>query len=510
MRPPAPRPAPIGAWIVSASVGLAIAWRMPGDLLLSVDLVAGPEIPWPSGLSLDGPELPRRTPFWIPLAALSRVVAGPTVIAGLVIAMVAAVGAGASRFAPDRRGGPEVVAVLAAGSPFLTTRIVAGHLPLVAAFAVAVWLGHRLVWPSPGRWWVLVAFGMCGSSGALLGLALFGIGWLLESPIPRRRVDPALVLATQLPWLLPGAIVAARIGLRGGDGRPFVSELDGVLGLPRLLAGGGFFLADVDLARDASIATALLGMILLAVVVADGAAGRGDRRHLVGALGLLAAVSTALPVVGDAIAGGVGWGPLGVLREPQKFVALWLVASLWSLERLTSAIPSTGRRWRSLLVPGGAVLAAAMLIPAAGGADGRLVGRSLPSWDLASGAIEPGDVVLALPWERYGRYDVVDGRSALGPVPWLVDASEIRASGDAGLGLGTSERLTPDPQRHAALGRDHRLGRPIGSRARALGVDVVVVFSDRIQPAAALLEDPDLTPVVVEEDYAVYLVDPGG
>ncbi len=508
MQSPRPHRATPGAWLVGACVGLVIAWRMPGDLLLNLDLVVGPEIPWPDGITFSGPELPRRTPFWVPLAAASRVVPGTWVIAGLVVATIACLAAGASRFAPRRLLLPEVVALVAATSPLLTTRIVVGHLPFTVAAVLTVWFGDRLVWPGRGRWWILLGFGLTGSSGAIPGLILFAVGWVADRT--RRPSDLVRAAATQLPWLVPGAVMAGRLGLAGGDGRPFVTEVDGPLGVPRLLAGGGFFRRTEDLASEASIASALVGLAILAIVIADMRA-HPDRRHVVAGVGLALAVSTALPLVGDPIAGLLGWGPLGVAREPQKFILLWLVAALWSLERVISVpvTPGPGRVRSVVMVMGVVMVSLAVVRPASFGADGRLVGRSLPGWSDVVTQIDADDVVLALPWERYGTYDVVGGRPALGPVPWLLDADDVRASGDAGLGADASERDTPEPGRHAALGRDHRLGAPISASARSLGVDVIVVFADRIQPADGLLGDPGLDPLLVEEHVAVYRVLPG-
>lgn len=518
MSPPRPHAATPGAWLVGALVGLAIAWRMPGDLLLNVDLVVGPEIPWPGGMVGDGPELPRRTPFWIPLAAASRVVPGPHVVALGVVAAWAALGAGASRFAPPGRGRPEIVALLATTIPFVTTRLVVGHLPLVVAVVLAVWHGHRLVWPGRGRWWTLLAFGLTGSSGAVIGLSLFVIGWLApgSGPLRARAVDLGRLLLTQLPWLLPGVVVASRIGLGGGDGSAFVTEIDGALGLPRLLAGGGFFIRAQDLARETPAAAAL-GLVLLAIVVVDVVRSGFDRRHATGVVGLVTASSTGLPLVGSVLSDAAGWGPLGVVREPQKFVALWLLAALWSGARLgdrpveAAAGPSSDRcSNRARPMPAWAlavgVLVPFLAAPAVFGADGRLVASELPGWDDAAVAIDAGDVVLALPWERYGRYDLGDGRHALGPVPWLVDGVEVRASGDAGLGRDAVERVSPEPEAHALLGRDHRLGRPVAEAARALGIDLVVVVADGRNRPDELLADPGLEPVVVEVTYAVFRV----
>ena len=220
-------------WVTGLAAGAAVlgpALR-PGSLL-SLDLVGTPRIPVPPGIWGLGPELPRRIPYGVVLAWGSSLLSGPVVAKALLLAAVAIAFAGAVRLAA---GAPQV-ARLGAGaiyalSPFMLTRIGAGHLGVVAAHAVLPWALPVLLRPADRLartfLWAL-ALGCTGFAGGVVALAVVVVG-LVADRGRRAGATLAAAVVAQLPWLVPGIVVSLG-GTAMADSNRFATRAEGLAG----------------------------------------------------------------------------------------------------------------------------------------------------------------------------------------------------------------------------------------------------------------------------------------
>ena len=138
-------------WLGGVALGALVVGPglRPGGLL-SLDLVVGPRIPVPPEVWGTGPEFPRRIPYGIVLAWLSRLVGGPVVMKATIVLAVAAAFVGAYRLAAATPVAARVGAGLVyAVSPFTLTRIGAGHVGLLLAVAALPWALPWVLLPAP-------------------------------------------------------------------------------------------------------------------------------------------------------------------------------------------------------------------------------------------------------------------------------------------------------------------------------------------------------------------------
>lgn len=481
------------AWLVGIIVGAVVSVRCFGSgLLLNWDQVIGPTIPVPPGFRGLGPELPRRVPFYGPLAAASEVIGGPNTIAILIWLTMLVACLGVVRLVDCGRRGI-ALGVVYALSPFLLSRLAIGHLPL--AFAAAV-LPHALIdlGNRQRRWLWAIVFGFTGSSGAVLGLVPLTIATMRRERSWKCAQSLLVLAASQAMWIVPGLVVLAGDGaLPASASALFRARIDGVFGPTRAIAGGGLFLVDEDVAGRSPVASAILGLVLLVGVAGltrswratnrrgpDAKAHSGVRTDM-----MLSAVAGLVLFVGPTVSVlAQPWddalvGPLALFRESHKFWPLFgllLLCGLGDLFRQSAGDP-TGRR-----ATGVAALALALLAVVVGwtglwGAGGRLVAvGETPGLAAIRSDLADGDhVVLALPWQRYGPSSLAGGRTVLEPSPWLL-SGEVIASGRAFATVDSNERSTPDDEAFTGIDRDVRAGLPVADRLRALGVDRVVVL----------------------------------
>ncbi len=487
-QPASPRSAVgVVAWVAAIVVGGAAAVRTFGSgLLLNWDQVVGPTIPMPPGFFGLGPELPRRVPFYGPLALASEVVGGPNVVAVLIWSTVAVACLGVVRLIGRNPVGV-LLGVVYALSPFLLSRLAVGHLPLAVATAL---LPHALVdlGDRRRRWQWAIVFGFTGSSGTVLGLVPLLVATLRRERSGERLRSLIVLVAAQAVWVVPGLVV-----LVGGSALPsaasalFQARADGVLGPARAVAGGGLFLVDEDVATRAPVLAAVLGLSLLL-----GLAGLVGRQRSVlrpddGAASMesigpdliwSALVGLGLFVVPTVPGVRTVWenalvGPLVIVRETHKF---WPLFGLVLLVGLGSVL---GRRGALGVAAGAGLAALAMAVGWSGlwGADGRLTPLAEPA-SLAAIRAELADgdhVVLALPWERYGPSSLAGGRATLEPSPWLLDG-RILASGRAFASVDSDERTTVDDEKLAGIDTMVRAGSTVADELRDLGIDRVVVM----------------------------------
>lgn len=526
--------------------GLSFAgWAFTGDLLLNWDQVIGQEIPVPPGFYGEGPELPRRMPLYVLLAGFSRVLPGTAVVGTLLVGSTIAAVTGMHRKAGSDLAGLAVA--LGYGlSPFILTRAAVGHLPVVLAAGMLPWAldafeardrRRTLMWAA--------AFGFAGPSGAVIGLvpAALSILWPDSKPTATssgshqpaeqgkpatwlgRLGDLALLGLTQLGWLIPSLVVLfGDATFPSSPTSAFVTRSEGVAGVLRLAAGGGFFIDPEDVANRAGMTAAALGLVLLI----GGAIGLAERTKfdLVLKSGAAAALMILASIEGI---GQLGWqqltavGPFGVARDAQKFWPLIGIALALGLSQVLRRVVSKAHRPIGLAILGllaGLYFAAAL--PGLFGAGGRLVATEQPqAWT----AIENGltfatnsgatpttgagsqPVTVALPWVRYERLDLSEDRNVLQPAPWLLP-SRVLVSGDPGLGAGDSERTDPIYDRMATLDVAVRGGAAIAPELRKLNVTHVLIAGSADAKLYRRIGKEKGVEVVVEEgDYSLYRID---
>ncbi len=528
------------ATVLGLLAGLAFAgWAMSGDLLLNWDQVIGERIPIPPGFFGEGPELPRRMPLYVLLSVVSRVVPGPLVVALLLVGSTVAAVVGV-----HRQAGNDVVAVVVAlgygVSPFILTRAAVGHLPVVVAAAMIPWALDAF--SSRDRRKILIwaaAFGLTGPSGAIIGLvpAVLAIVWpsqLEPGAAPKTSTDKkvanvgravgdlGLMICTQVSWLVPGLIVLAGEGsFPSSPTDAFATRANGVAGVFRVGAGGGFFIDPEDVANRSGAVAAVLGVLL----VAGGVGGLVARRQL--DLSVKSAAVAGLMILASIEGvGSIGWqqltamGPFGVARDAQKFWPLVGFALAIGLAQLFRRMLTTTSRSLVLALVG--VLAALQFgaaWPGLFGADGRLVANEAPApWVAIEQALarpttrtdasEGESLTVALPWVRYERLDLSGDRNVLQPAPWLL-SNRVLVSGDPGLGAGNSERNDTTSRRMVILDLAVRSGADIAPELKKLGVTHVLISGS---VDAGLYErignEEGVQVLVADDNYLLYQLGP--
>jgi hypothetical protein len=505
----------------------------PGALL-NLDLVLLDPVPVPRGVWALGPELPRRVPLWLPVAWLAPLISSELVGKALMAASIAVAFVGAYRLtrtvlaadadadadaeaAADGRRLPQADALLAAGAgvlygagPFLLTRLAAGHLMLAVATAVLPWALPHLLAPDRSRARTLLAalaLGLTGAAGGVLAVIVVGVGLAVRRGRDLPAVAAAVVLA-QLPWLVPGLVVASGAGPT--DAAPFATEMDGLGGVLGLVVGHGFWQPYYQVGRQAPVA--VLGAVV-AVLALVGAVDLPRPSRVPAAalatIGLVGAAASAVPGARDGFAVLTRLPAAGVVRESQRLLVLALVviapcAALGArrVGRLAGNRRSAGAgAWRG--AASASVLALALLVagPALWGIDPRLAPvEPPPGWSDAQAVVgaAPG-TVLALPWHQY--FDLrLDGtvRRVLNPAPLLL-GGDVLTSSDPELGQpDRRERLDPREPTADAIVAAARAGEAVSGRLGTLGVRWVLVLHavDWAEARGIGESDPGLRPVV--------------
>lgn len=501
-------PAGLRPWLGGLAVALVVAGPALGPgILLDLDLVLGHEPPVPPGVWGLGPELPRSLPYGVVIAWLGDLLDGALVGKAFLVGVLVLAFVGAHRLAA---GAPAVARVAAglvyAAGPFLVTRLAIGHWGTALAAALLPFALPRLLRPADDvaatfLWCAALALG--GVNGGLLAGAAALTGLVAD----RGRRAPVVVgafLLAQLPWLVPGLVVAAQ-GVAPADSTSFGTRLDGVLGLPRVLGGGGFWIPDFDVG-DGWVVVPLAG---LALVVLAGLGhhrlpaawrDRGLALALVGLAVVLASGAPGVDTVYRTLADTTLGGPL---REGHRVLPLFLV---WLAPAAAHGAARLGDRRPAAAA---VALAAAVLLvaPSVWGFGGLLAPvREPASWAEARRVVtaEPGPL-LALPWGQYLRPTVTDGRLVHQPLPYVLGGDVLVASGRARPDSPV-ERADPrlDTAGEAALAL--AVGDPAGDLLARIGVRWVALVPTIDPSYPDLGADPDLEPVVVDDDLALYRV----
>lgn len=505
-----------GAWTLG--VGAAVAVLGPAyksGSLLSLDLVFTPRLPVPTGAWGLGPDLPRRVPIGVPFAWLASAVGGELAGKLLLTACIAGAVAGAALLA--RRCGATPIAAAGAGllyglSPFALTRLGAGHWGLLAAMAVLPFAAPLLADPSDRAAAFLgaVALGLTGFAGGLFALTLGTCGLVVH----RRRVSlmrgAICLLAAQLPWLVPGIVVAttATGPLRLATG--FATRVN-LLTATSLVAGDGFWRRSSQVGLNQAVTSAVGAGLLLLAVLGHRRLPKALRLPFVTAAGVASAIAlaSAVPIVRTGFE-GLTAGLVSPLREGQRLLPLLFV---WLAPACALAVDSiataAARGWRPLVRTALAVVALILAGPGLWGVGGRLEPAQFPGGyrravQLVDAA--PGSV-LALPWHEYLNLSFAADRRVLNPLPDRF-GGDVIASTDPELGEAHQEGADPRGPTAARVADDIRAGRAASQSLRALGIRWVVLMKEvDWRKYSAVDRDPGLSRIPVGDGVRVYRVD---
>lgn len=493
----------------------------PGALF-NLDLVVVPRLDVPSGFWGLGPELPRRTPFWVPIAALSHLVPATLIVKAVLVAVFVGAWLGMARFTRLVGGRwAHSAAALYAFSPFVLTRTAVGHLMVTVPLAILPWaLPHLL---RPGRrlrstYLAAFALGCAGHFGGSLALAVVAVA-LVVGERARWWQALGLTLVAQGTWLVPSLFLWPDGGARISSADVFATDLNGWAGALVLSAGGGFWNTYYQV-QGPLLITTVAGLVLLGFAVVGSRQIEPSLRRpllVVGVIGWFVPALTAatwLPAA-DAVTSVATLG--GIWRESQRVLVLHLVwlapAAVIGAERLARAAErSRGLAWlggtASVTVPAVAVVLAS---PGLWGIGGQLAAVPLPTgWEETRDTVraEPG-TVLALPWNQYYNQTYDDGRvrRVLDPMPLFL-GGDVLASSDNGLQNGVQEVADPrEPFAERAVELLTEADPGFGDELVDLGVRWVVLHKS-IDPEryAPLADDPALELVIDEPTIGLYRV----
>ena len=501
------------------ALGPALA---PGGIL-HLDFVLLPHAPVPSGFWGLGPELPRRTPMLLPLAWLDPLIG--SVIAGkaLAVASLAGAFAGACNLA---RAVPAVwrasAGLLYALSPFALTRLAVGHLFVLAAMAILPWVAPWLLNPRnhPRRVYLgAFALALTGVLGGVFALVLAATGSTRLGGWAARTRMLATALVAQAPWLAPGLVVWLQ-GANVAGSRAFSTDLGGVGGPLRLLAGQGFWQRSFQVGGATGLAMPVLGVVVALLALLG---HRRLDREVRTPLAVVAAISLAWVLLSGTSATAGLYERLtslpggAALREGQRAMPLFLLWAAPAAALGGGVLADRLRRLPELARVLPTVAALALVGPVLWGAGGQLRSTQVPAdWERARDLVRaaPG-TVLALPWFQYLDLEVAGGARVLNPLPlWLggdvLTASNPRLPGGSGV-----ERDDPREASADALVAANLRGTPVSEGLAALGVRWIVVLRDGdlirgvpigVLHATALAEDAGLRHVLAGRTVDVFEV----
>lgn len=520
-------------WVLPAVIAIVLlgpALR-PG-LLFNLDLILTPRLDTPRGFWGLGPELPRRLELWVPISWLSSVVSAAFVGKLLMVVAFVVAWAGMARFTrrigelADRAG---VVAAQGAGalyafSPFVLTRTAVGHFNVTLPHAVLPWTLPVLMRPGrrlPATFVASFALGFAGHFGGSVAVTVV-VASIIVGHRKRWLAALAVTAAAQAPWAVPGLMVALTNSIDMADGNAFPTFAEGLLGLARLSAGGGFWNTYFQVGGSGVIVAACGAALLGLAVVGTRHIDTSYRSALlaIGIVGWAIPAATAIPVVepifvwvNDHLLGGI-W------REGHRMLTLhlvWLAPASALGARALARRCAASERWASLsgaalITP--VAIAALLSLPGAWGLGGQLRSEDEPpGWSTVRETVEsrPGTVV-ALPWYQYFNLSVSGGpvRRVLNPLPLYLGGDVIASSNN---GLQADVREVGDPREPTVDAIVERVGEgedpaSAGAALLDLGVRWVVLLNTvHVEDYEALRTDPGLTIAHDDDDIALFEVD---
>lgn len=519
-------------WFAVLALGVA-GPLLGGGYLLLLDFPSGPRfgssvpiLPLPSSGDL-GNGLPLAA-----LHALLRTVHPLLPDKVFLLSPILLGGAGLYRLARSRLGVDPLPALYGAtlfvANPFVRDRYLAGHLYFLLDYALLPWALaplHDALRGKSRRAAPLVALWLAGLAAVDIHVAgLYGI--LVLSAIvaaPKGRLllgGVALGLAAVLSafWLLPAAFSTPGTGIGPADLAVYASRPAGVAVLPALASMHGFWRDEFPSAAERFPALYLLLIPILGLALTGAVrmlSWRDQRRFgatlsVTAALGLLLAAGTAFPPTAGVFRWLFDHVPLfGVYREPQKFLALVVLAyAIFGSVGVAAVLPQPDRRTGQRVVP---ILAlGAVLAYGAGmfwGFGGEVRPAGYPEgWSEAERVMEesgPGRL-LVLPWELYAVWSFSDGRIVANPAGSFF-SREVLTAGEAGFDEVPPQ--SPDPFRRyvATVLERRREVKSFGHLMAPLSVRYVAWMREADWEAYRFLErQPDLRLVFRDEQISVY------
>lgn len=495
---------------------LAPGYTLHYDLVHVPDLGAGPRV-----LGTDG-SVPRAVPNDLVVALLSLVLPGWVAQKTILLGCFVVGGAGMGRL--SRSGwGAVAGAVLWSWNPWVGERLGIGHWGFVMGYAMLPWvLGacarlRRGEGSLPAAALTVALAGLGGSTAGVLAtiVALVVLGVPVAGGEHRPRPGSAVVvlavsLGANASWWWPFLTAASRAA--DPDGVPaFASAADTPFGVVGSLAlGGGLWNDRTWFVERQTLLVAGLALVLVLAVLTMALRRRAwwQEPAKVGAtgaglVGLALAAVAAVPGGEDLVTGLVTSVPgAGLLRDGQKFAALWLLLVAVALVHVVDGLATSVAGPRVLLVV--AVAAPVATLPSlAWGHAGRWGSVDYPSGmlDVAAQLEEKGDPVAVLPWSTYRRYSWNGDRVVLDPWNRLLP-QEVLSDDQLRLRDATVAGEDPDARE---VSEAVRTDGDVVAALRGAGVRYVVVHSDQPDPEGSV---PDLgQPVRVEQGLEVYRLD---
>jgi hypothetical protein len=471
------------AWSLALVAALFAPLLSGGTVLLldQADVPVGPHATLGAYAFGFPPGLTSRAPITASLLALFRLLPmGPIKVLPLV-AYVPVAALGMYRLF-DRRALPTVAATtLFVVNPFTYDRLFAGQVYILLGYALlpsAVWLATR-----EPTWRSGVSFGLIFSLQAALSIhyvfitgVLAVLALLLGPGELRRRASMFLVgacvsLVACAYWLIPIASQSGeldRVTLH--DVTLFRTRADPVFGLvPNLLGLRGFWRATSTLQQAvpgwAVCTVALLAVAALGISSCEKERPRRRVMLAAAAVGIILACGAAGPLGGAFVWAFQNVPGFRVMREPQKFVALYALGLTWAfglgVEHLVRGSRSQSRR--RLLAMSLCAVPLAASFPMMLGLWGEIRPSQYPtSWTAADGIMGSGPGrILALPGDAYVSFSWTQDRAVANPMTSFFSREVVS---DGNVELGGLESQTSN-----ATSRYLSFITSVGSRTRNFG-----------------------------------------
>lgn len=463
----------VRVWVLLVAAGIVVLVMYPAlhqrGALAHRDLLFLDQIPLPRSAWWMGPDLGRRMPGFIPLAAMSDVISGELVgrLVLLLTMMIAAKGTStlAGRLLLHGDEPTRVSAWLAAAAgpiilcvPFTLTRMSTGHLTTLWALACLPFL---LI--AADRDPEQIGRSRACTAAALTGFVAGIYALVIVVAVSPRRTRWSNLRSWGLRssvWILPGLFLQLHGFTTLSEPDRFKPRFATVWQVFGLVVGRGYWDtgAEVLRGRDRTIALISLGLVALAAIGWRRVTGPA-RRAIAGCL----IVGYGVPVA--SVAPGLGWvvsrvvnTPMGApLREPHRLIGLGVTATIILATRGAGEISEwRPRRQRLTAVAAGGSLAIAgcwMLLLAVPTVHIRLQPlRVPPDWIKAADMVEDsGGNVLVLPWSEYVLLELGKPRVVYNPLADLF-GSDTLASSDPKFGPPVNEAADARSTMAAAAG----------------------------------------------------------
>lgn len=533
VRPGTFRAGPLLPWAWFTVLGLAVAGPLLGSgYLLLLDFPSGPRFPTFPILPLPSSgDLGNTTPL-LAVHALLRSIHPYLRDKAFLLAPLLLGGVGTYRFARGHLGVGALPAIYGATlfvlNPFVRDRYLAGHLHFLLGYALLPWalgpvhdalLGRtRQAAPRMALW--LAGLGAVDVHVAGL-YALLAVVAAVAAPTRRLALGGvALGLGAVLSayWLLPAAFAAPGSDIGPADLAVYASRPGGSGVLASLLSMHGFWRDEFPSPAERIPFLYLLLLPIIGLAVAGAVrmlTGKGQRRLgavLAGAaaLALVLAAGTSFPPTAGAFRWVFDHVPLfGVYREPQKFLALVVLAyAVFGAVGLNDALPARDRRVLSRLAAawalGGVLLYGSGMFWGFGG-EVRL-SRYPDGWSEAERIMEgrEGGRLLALPWHLYAVWSFSGGRIVADPAASFFSL-EVLAAGETGFPEVPAQ--SPDPfRRYLTAALEYRREvRSFGHLVAPLGVRFIAWMREADWEAYRFLErQGDLLLLYEDEQISLY------